>query len=694
MTKAETTVERIGGYRVVRTLATSGTSDVLLARAEGPHGFERSVVLKLLLPEYGHDPELARMFAREASAYARLTHPSIVKLFDFFAVPADGVRAGTGDDRLVMVLEYVDGPTLSQLRAMLRAIGKELDDRVAIHVAYRIFEALAAAHAGGDAAALPVIHRDVNPSNVLIPWDGHVKLADFGTAKLAGLDPQSVAGMIKGTFGYMAPEQVIGTAVTPAADVYAGGIVLWELLARRRAFQRGALPEMEALRTMAEPRLVSLDVVRPDVDAAVRAALKRALEPSADRRTITAEEMASVLSAVVPAEEGRERLVAALGQVRGDPRAASVASYPPGEPSRPPPSTLRLPSGPPELLGPPGEEPSGGLGLKEVIDEILREMPSSMPPSILGETARLRPGRLSPPAVGRRPSATHALGHLLPPMRPRMPTLAQSWTPAPPPPALPRTPPPAPPLPRTPPPPPPAPLPWTPAPPPLPPPAPPGMPSPEAYVEPIDVAIVQAEAMPQPMPPPPWQAPWPPLEESRPSNGARARRASAGAIAALCAAAIVAGIAATIAYVRATGARAEHASAPTVGAVPSGAVSVSASATPSAATAEPAAASAAAAEPAAASAAPSGGAAPGPASASAVPSAAAPARRIPEGMGILRTAGKPRGRRIFVDGHTLGQTPASVTVKCGPRSVRIGSAGKPQILDVPCGGEIVVPDRR
>src|SRR5512144_1846107 len=108
--EAATTVERIGGYRVIRRLATGGTSDVLLARAEGPHGFERTVVLKRLLSQYKNDDEFAKMFAREAAAYAKLSHPAIVQLYDFFAL----------DGQLVMVLEYVDGPPLSRLRGMLK----------------------------------------------------------------------------------------------------------------------------------------------------------------------------------------------------------------------------------------------------------------------------------------------------------------------------------------------------------------------------------------------------------------------------------------------------------------------------------------------------------------------------------------------------------------------------------------------
>jgi|GEM_PF-756408 len=324
----ERTGDRVGGYRVVRRLAIGGTSEVLLAKAEGPHGFERSVVLKLLLSQYKNDADFKAMFAREAAAYARLAHPAIVRLYDFFA----------HGEQLVMVLEYIDGPALSRLRGMLKAVGQQIDDATGIYIASCVFDALAAAHAASDEAGepAPVIHRDVNPSNVLIPWDGHVKLADFGIAKVTGVSHESRAGLIKGTYGYMAPEQVKGESVTPRADVYAAGIILWELLSKRRAFLRGALPEIEVLRAMAEPHIVSLDVLRPDVDKNVREALKRALEPRAGDRKITAEEMVATLRAVVPADEGRERLARTLAAVRHEPKPAPTTMPPPlGTPGDP-----------------------------------------------------------------------------------------------------------------------------------------------------------------------------------------------------------------------------------------------------------------------------------------------------------------------------------------------------------------------
>ncbi len=325
-------LDRLGGYRVLRRIATGGTSDVLLAKAEGPLGFERQVVLKLLLSQYRDDDQFARMFAREAAAYARLSHASIVRLFDFFSQ----------DDQLVMVLEFVDGSPLNRLRAGLKDIGRKLTDLASLHVADRVFDALAAAHGYVDANGnpSPVIHRDVNPSNVLVAWNGEVKLADFGIARVTGVRSDTQAGLIKGTFGYMAPEQVNGGDIGPHTDVYAAGILLWEMLAQRKAIQRGALPEIEILRAMAEPHIVALDILRPDLDRRLRDVVKATLEPDYRKRTITAEEVCRILRDVSAPSAGRGELLKLLrlAKDRDKVKKKLLSMPPPGaaEPSKGP----------------------------------------------------------------------------------------------------------------------------------------------------------------------------------------------------------------------------------------------------------------------------------------------------------------------------------------------------------------------
>jgi serine/threonine-protein kinase len=777
MTRPETTIERVGPYRVVRRLATGGTSDVLLAKAEGPHGFERHVVLKILLSEFGGDEEIKAMFVREASAYGRLSHPAVVRLFDFFALPRTPGAVGIREGQLVMVLEHVDGPALSRLRSMLKAVGRELTDEVAIYIAMRIFAALAAAHGATSETGMPapVIHRDVNPSNVLVAWDGEVKLADFGVAKVTGSTHQSVAGLIRGTYGYMAPEQVTGGAVTPRADVYAAGIILWELLTKRRAFQRGALPESEALRAMAEPHLVSIDAVRPEVDHAVREALKRALEPRAERRTVTAEEMASLLASVVPADLGKERLVAALATMRDDararnaveasprpstipppdappapaapagPRAGATAKIPAlGQPPklppklpesrpklpaatpppRPPPSrpairaaspqpklgstTLLLGSAPgrPPGQAPPGPKPTSGSMIETprapsvAMAEILRSVPSSMPPSVLGPN--VPSAQAATPRMGQIPASPEAMTsplaatvlappvrppeapELPPPNTPRMAPLARTMllgpfvdTPPSEPDGL-RFAPLAPPL-GNPGPPPPAPFgPPTPVAPPVahgPPPAPELRPIPPAAAAPPPYAE-SAPAAPPPMYGGPTQPA--PFAPSRGPSAAPPRARSGVALYAvmIVGAALVA-VVLVIGFIRR---QPKVEAAPITTAVPTPSRIPEPIPTP-APTPEPAPTLSVAPEPTA------------PPSDATAPTATATASAAGEGVGLLDTSGASPGHRIFVDERVVAQTPQAVSVPCGKHTVRLGSAGKPQSVEVPCGGQVTVSEK-
>src|ERR1700722_623018 len=188
---------RLGRYRIVKRLGGGDTSEVLLAVSQGPHGFERIVVLKRFLPQYEWDAAMGRMLAREAVAYARLTHPAIVRLYDFF----------DHDGHAMLVLEYVDGPSLAELQEMLRARREVLPDPAAFYIASRVFAALAAAHAARDLRSgefAPIVHRDVSPGSVLLPWDGFVKLGDFGFAKvkdLTGETRDTRHGVLKGTLG-------------------------------------------------------------------------------------------------------------------------------------------------------------------------------------------------------------------------------------------------------------------------------------------------------------------------------------------------------------------------------------------------------------------------------------------------------------------------------------------------------------
>ena len=310
---------RLGRYQIVKRLGGGDASEVLLAVSHGPHGFERIVVLKRLRPEYESDPSISRMLANEAVAYARLTHPAVVRLYDFFEL----------DGHAILVLEYVDGPSLAVLRTTLDARQEVLGDSAALYIASRVFAGLAAAHAARDPRSgefAPVIHRDVSPSSVLLPWDGFVKLGDFGFAKVKGVTGENGDtrhGLLKGTLGYMAPEQALGEPVTPRTDVYAACLLVRELLVGAPTFQR-TMPELELLRAMAETELPPIETLRGGISPMLADAMRRGLARDPEARTLTAAEMGRVLRQETDLALAQVALEATLARVRPSEARAST----------------------------------------------------------------------------------------------------------------------------------------------------------------------------------------------------------------------------------------------------------------------------------------------------------------------------------------------------------------------------------
>jgi serine/threonine protein kinase len=307
--------ERVGRHEVVAVLGATARTEVLLATTRGPHGFTRRVVLKRLRADSAESETSARHFAREAMAYARVSHPSVVHLYD--VVEHEG--------RLVLVLEYVDGLSLGRLRRIMQPRGEALDDASVMYVMAHVFAALAAAHAASDPSTgelLPVVHRDVTPGNVLVGRDGAVKLTDFGIARVTGVESDTRAGLMKGTYGYMAPEQVLGDAITPRTDVYCACILLRELLLRRPTFARGheGEGELELLDRMAHPRLAPIEALRSGVPPRICALLEVGLRARADERVCSAADLRDALMDSVSLRAARERLVATLADV--DPQEA------------------------------------------------------------------------------------------------------------------------------------------------------------------------------------------------------------------------------------------------------------------------------------------------------------------------------------------------------------------------------------
>ena len=217
----------VGRYRLLRRLAMGGMAELHLARAEGVAGFQKVVVLKRVLPNLAADEDFTRMFLNEARLAAQLDHPHVVQVMDL----------GESEGEFFYVMEYVHG---QNLRAVLKEGAKR--GRVPLDIALSVVadaaEGLHYAHerVGPDGRALGLVHRDVSPSNVLVSYDGAVKVADFGIAKASAITKRTRGTTMKGKIGYMSPEQCRGAAVDRRSDVFSLGILLYELTTTQRLF--------------------------------------------------------------------------------------------------------------------------------------------------------------------------------------------------------------------------------------------------------------------------------------------------------------------------------------------------------------------------------------------------------------------------------------------------------------------------
>ena len=217
-----------GKYYLLERINTGGMAEVFRAKAFGVEGFERLVAVKRILSNIAEDKEFIRMFIEEAKLAVQLNHANIAQIFDL----------GVVDGSYYIALEHVHGRDLRAMFDRCRQLGDPMPVSQACFVVMKVCEGLDYAHNKRDQAGreLHLVHRDVSPQNVLVSFEGEVKLIDFGIAKAAGKGSKTQAGILKGKFGYMSPEQVRGIPVDRRSDVFSCGIVLYELLTGERLF--------------------------------------------------------------------------------------------------------------------------------------------------------------------------------------------------------------------------------------------------------------------------------------------------------------------------------------------------------------------------------------------------------------------------------------------------------------------------
>jgi serine/threonine-protein kinase len=215
-------------YRVIEKLASGGMAEVFRAESAGLEGFKKQVAIKRVLPHLSEKKKFISMFLDEARLSAHLSHSNCVQVFDI----------GVGDNAYFIVMEYVDGADLKAVLETLKKQGRELPVEEAVFIAIKICEGLCYAHELMDSEGRPfgVVHRDVSPPNVLMTKHGEIKIVDFGLAKASSQLEKSEPGIIKGKFSYLSPEAALGKEVDHRTDIFAVGIILWEMLAGRRLF--------------------------------------------------------------------------------------------------------------------------------------------------------------------------------------------------------------------------------------------------------------------------------------------------------------------------------------------------------------------------------------------------------------------------------------------------------------------------
>ena len=261
--------ERLGDYELLERIGIGGMAEVWRARRAGEHGFDRPLAVKRILPHLAADEEFVGMFVDEAKLAVQLSHPNIAAVHDL----------GRSGETCYLVLDYVHGRDLRLLQDREREWRSPPHAGIACHVIARTLEGLAYAHGASDAVGRPLglIHRDVTPQNILVSFEGDVKIVDFGLAKAQGRAQATQAGVVKGKLAYLAPEQLRGLPLDPRVDVYAAGIVLWEMLTGQRLFY--ADTDLDTLRKVhageVEPPSRLNPAVPPQLDHVVLTALAR-----------------------------------------------------------------------------------------------------------------------------------------------------------------------------------------------------------------------------------------------------------------------------------------------------------------------------------------------------------------------------------------------------------------------------------
>jgi serine/threonine protein kinase len=406
-------MRQFGRYLLLKKLATGGMAELFLGKQIGLEGFEKPVVLKRILPHLAENEDFITMFLDEARVAARLNHPRIVQIYDL----------GKEGDSYYIAMEYIRGQDLRKIIKRAQSLREPVPLGIAIRILVGVLEGLDHAHRQTDENGRPIhlVHRDVSPQNILVSYEGDVKLVDFGIAKASTQIYQTRAGILKGKYAYMSPEQAQGRPVDRRSDIFAAGILLYEVTTGRRLFRQPS--EIETLRKVIDCVVEAPSLYDPNYPPDLEQEVLRALQKDPAERFQDAREMQlalerfvtrhGMLSSGARLAEYMQRVFAhemeaateelrvlmearpetpppALSPLSGEPeptRPPGLPAVPAGTPVRGPPPLPSRPGGEAPLFSPQGAR-TGGL------------------PALPEPTLVLDSGTLGQPPAGSSPSPT------------------------------------------------------------------------------------------------------------------------------------------------------------------------------------------------------------------------------------------------------------------------------------------------
>lgn len=279
-------MEYFGRYELIRRIAVGGMAEVFLARTSSLDGFEKIVIIKRIRPELNDQPEFFSMFIDESRISSALSHPNIVLVFDYGKIEAS----------YYIAMDYISGSDVDVILGLRDVFNQGLDPGLALHIMHEVCAGLDHAHnlKSPKGEPLDVVHRDVSPANILVGFDGSVKITDFGIAHARDFATEQDDGRLYGKVPYMSPEQARGEPTDRRTDIFSAALVLWELLVGRPAY--GDEPEME-MEIVRKGKVPKLSKAMPQLPKALSTLLAPALAPKAKDRYSTAGEFAEAIAA-------------------------------------------------------------------------------------------------------------------------------------------------------------------------------------------------------------------------------------------------------------------------------------------------------------------------------------------------------------------------------------------------------------